>query len=110
MRLRLVVRLPATDILNSGFTAVTTSHFRRLMPQGAARSRAGVLAFVDDDLAVGDDVPDAIAVLKRLLGGRAVDDAPLVENRNVGKNPSHRNLRSRRPIFAAWSEVLFRTA
>src|SRR5262249_11498204 len=51
---------------------------------GAARTRPGVLAPIEHNLAVDDDVLDPLAVLKRIFVRGPVDDALRVEQGQVG--------------------------
>src|SRR5205823_12307290 len=60
-------------------------HWLSLMAQGTAWTRPSVGALVDDDLPVDNDVFDAVAVLKGLFISGAVDNALLVEDRDIGK-------------------------
>src|SRR5690606_795706 len=53
--------------------------------QHPAGERAGVLAVVDHDDAVDDDVWDPLGELVRALKGRAIDHPIRVEDRDVGK-------------------------
>ncbi len=57
----------------------------KFVPQGSPRTRAGVRAFVDDDLAVHHDILDTLGVAERFFVSRAVTDFLFVEEHNVGE-------------------------
>jgi hypothetical protein len=44
-----------------------------------------VRTFIDDDLAIHDDILDSLGVLEGLFVSRAVSDSLFVEDHNVGE-------------------------
>src|SRR4051812_21695330 len=58
---------------------------RGFMAQGAAGVGAGVFGAVENQLAVDEDVFDAVVVMERVFVGGLIDHALGIEDGNVGK-------------------------